>query len=46
MIRKSKKSDAEMSIALTRTQDILKYLGENRTAKTFYVDFPWKRNTL
>ena len=28
-----------MSIALTRTQDILKYLGENRTAKTFLCGF-------
>ena len=37
--QKVKKSDAEMSIALTRTQDILKYLGENRTAKTFLCGF-------
>ena len=37
--QKVKKSDGEMSIALTRTQDILKYLGENRTAKTFLCGF-------
>lgn len=44
--QKVKKSDAEMSIALTRTQDILKYLGENRTAKTFLCGFSMERNTL
>ena len=37
--QKVKKSDGEMSIALTRTQDILKYLGENRTTKTFLCGF-------
>lgn len=37
--QKIKKSDGEMSIALTRTQDILKYLGENRTEKTFLCGF-------
>lgn len=44
--QKVKKSDGEMSIALTRTQDILKYLGKTEPQKHFYVDFPWKRNTL
>ena len=44
--QKVKKSDGEMSIALTRTQDILKYLGENRTTKTFLCGFSMERNTL
>ena len=35
--QKVKKSDAEMSIALTRTQDILKYLGENKNRKNIFM---------
>ena len=48
--QKVKKSDGEMSIALTRTQDILKYLGENKNIfmwifhgnGTRYREFPQK----
>ena len=35
-----------MSIALTRTQDILKYLGENRTAKTFLCGFSMETQNM
>ena len=44
--QKVKKSDGEMSIALTRTQDILKYLGENRTAKTFLCGFSMETENM
>ena len=38
------KKDGDMSIPLTRTQDILKYLGEHKNLVSFYAVFPWKRN--
>ena len=36
---KIKKSDSDMSIALTRTTDILKYLGENKKSGQFICGF-------
>ena len=36
---KTKKKDGDMSIPLTRTQDILKYMGENRREGQFYCGF-------
>lgn len=42
---KVKKKDGEMSIALERTDDILKYLGEHKKKISFYVDFQWKPRT-
>ena len=36
---KTKKKDDDMSIPLTRTQDILKYMGENRREGQFYCGF-------
>ena len=39
---KVKKKEGQMSIELERTDDILKYLGENKEKDSFYVAFLWK----
>ena len=41
---KVKKKDGDMSIPLTRTQDILKYLGEHKKSGQFLCGFPWKQS--
>lgn len=43
---KIKKKDGEMSIALERTDDILKYLGENRRAGQFLCGFSMETENL
>jgi len=44
--QKVKKSDGEMSIALTRTQDILKYLGEHKPKGQVLVGFSMETENL
>ena len=43
---KLKKSDGEMSIALTRTRDILKYLGEHKRAGQFLCGFSMETDNV
>ena len=40
---KTKKKDDDMSIPLTRTQDILKYMGEHRREGQFYCGFSMEK---
>lgn len=43
---KMKKKDGEMSIALDRTVDILKYMGEHRRAGQFYCGFSMETQNM
>lgn len=43
---KTKKKDDDMSIPLTRTQDILKYLGEHRREGQFYCGFSMETQNM
>ena len=43
---KTKKKDGDMSIPLTRTQDILKYMGENRSEGQFYCGFSMETQNM
>ena len=43
---KTKKKDGDMSIPLTRTQDILKYMGENRREGQFYCGFSMETQNM
>ena len=43
---KTKKKDDDMSIPLTRTQDILKYMGENRREGQFYCGFSMETQNM
>jgi phosphopantothenoylcysteine decarboxylase/phosphopantothenate--cysteine ligase len=43
---KVKKGDGELSLSLTRTRDILKYLGEHRTEKQFLCGFSMETEHL
>ena len=43
---KVKKADSELSIALERTQDILKYLGENKKKKQFLCGFSMETQNM
>ena len=43
---KVKKNDAEMSIALEKTDDILKYLGEHRTPQQFLCGFSMETQNM
>ncbi len=43
---KTKKKDDDMSIPLTRTQDILKYMGENRREGQFYCGFSMETENM
>lgn len=43
---KMKKSDAELSIPLTRTQDILKYLGEHKRSNQFLCGFSMETENM
>ena len=43
---KTKKKDGEMSIELDRTQDILKYLGEQRREGQFYCGFSMETQNM
>ena len=43
---KVKKSDGDLSIPLTRTQDILKYLGENRTPSQVICGFSMETQNM
>lgn len=43
---KVKKSDAELAIALERTQDILKYLGENKSPNQFLCGFSMETQNM
>ena len=43
---KTKKKDNDMSIPLTRTQDILKYMGENRREGQFYCGFSMETQNM
>ena len=43
---KTKKKDGDMSIPLTRTQDILKYMGENRREGQFYCCFSMETQNM
>ena len=45
-LRKSKKKDNDMSIPLTRTQDILKYLGEHKKSGQFLCGFSMETEHL
>lgn len=40
---KIKKKDGDMSIELTRTEDIIGTLGKNKKKNSFYADFLWKQ---
>lgn len=43
---KTKKKDDDMSIPLTRTQDILKYMGEHRREGQFYCGFSMETQNM
>ena len=43
---KMKKKDSDLSIPLTRTTDILKYLGENRTPGQFLCGFSMETENM
>lgn len=43
---KMKKADGEMSIALDRTEDILKYMGEHRRPGQFYCGFSMETKNM
>ena len=43
---KTKKKDDDMSIPLTRTQDILKFMGENRREGQFYCGFSMETQNM
>ncbi len=43
---KMKKNDGEMSIALDRTHDILKYMGEHRRENQFYCGFSMETQNM
>lgn len=44
--QKTKKKDDDMSIPLTRTQDILKYMGEHRREGQFYCGFSMETENM
>lgn len=44
--QKMKKSDSDMSISLTRTRDILKYLGENKREEQILVGFSMETENM
>ena len=42
---KIKKEGGELTISLTKTKDILRTLGEQKTGRSFWWDLLWKRTT-